>query len=301
MAIARRSIDELLKIAAGYAAQRRAPAQVIIKELLHFDILEGMVLEGAMRSLVFQGGTCLRLCHDGNRYSEDLDFAGGPDFSPSSLNGLGDVIAKRLDQHYGLGVEVHERAERVDADGISVARWQARIQVPQADRSLPQKQVINLEVASVPAHDVDLLPVRARYPGITLGGRSLVVPAESGNEILADKIKAVVSRPFLKARDVWDIKFLLDRGERPNFNMVAAKVADYGWTMDRFFDALDTRVGDLGRPENEDRFNKEMTRFLDAAVSELLTPKITQKYLRATVDLLRATKAALASSPSPSM
>ena len=40
---------------------------------------------GLLDSLVFQGGTSLRLCYGGNRFSEDLDFAGGYDFSSSQL------------------------------------------------------------------------------------------------------------------------------------------------------------------------------------------------------------------------
>ncbi|CDG92427.1 hypothetical protein XBP1_330002 [Xenorhabdus bovienii str. puntauvense] len=32
----------------------------------------------------FQGGTSLSLCYGGNRFSEDLDFAGGKDFRPAN-------------------------------------------------------------------------------------------------------------------------------------------------------------------------------------------------------------------------
>lgn len=47
---------------------------VVEKELLHYRILDAMMREGFFSSLVFQGGTSLRLCHGSPRYSEDLDF-----------------------------------------------------------------------------------------------------------------------------------------------------------------------------------------------------------------------------------
>ncbi|WP_254693758.1 nucleotidyl transferase AbiEii/AbiGii toxin family protein [Shewanella sp. MEBiC00475] len=40
---------------------------------------------GLLDKLTFQGGTSLRLCYGGNRFSEDLDFAGGKDFSSAML------------------------------------------------------------------------------------------------------------------------------------------------------------------------------------------------------------------------
>jgi predicted nucleotidyltransferase component of viral defense system len=58
---------------------------VIEKELLHYDILFALEKGGLLDKLTFQGGTSLRLCYGGNRFSEDLDFAGGKDFSSAML------------------------------------------------------------------------------------------------------------------------------------------------------------------------------------------------------------------------
>ncbi len=48
---------------------------VVEKELLHYDVLFCLSEAGLLKSLVFQGGTSLRLCYGANRFSEDLDFA----------------------------------------------------------------------------------------------------------------------------------------------------------------------------------------------------------------------------------
>lgn len=75
----------------AYAAQlartngRQTMAPVIEKELLHYEILRAMEEDGLLGDLVFQGGTCLRLCYGASRYSEDLDFAGDFDFDAADL------------------------------------------------------------------------------------------------------------------------------------------------------------------------------------------------------------------------
>jgi predicted nucleotidyltransferase component of viral defense system len=67
---------------------------VVEKELMHYEILNALDEEGLLKSLVFQGGTSLRLCRGSDRFSEDLDFAGGKDFSSASMEKIKDCIVK---------------------------------------------------------------------------------------------------------------------------------------------------------------------------------------------------------------
>jgi len=66
--------------------------QVIEKELLHYDILFTLDNKGLLDKLTFQGGTSLRLCYGASRFSEDLDFAGGRNFTSTILKNIKDVI-----------------------------------------------------------------------------------------------------------------------------------------------------------------------------------------------------------------
>lgn len=46
----------------------------IFKEIMHYEILESLFsLQEIQNTLVFQGGTALRLCYNNDRYSEDKD------------------------------------------------------------------------------------------------------------------------------------------------------------------------------------------------------------------------------------
>lgn len=51
---------------------------VVVKEILHHDILRELSHADLLKQLTFIGGTCLRACYGSNRLSEDLDFTGEP-------------------------------------------------------------------------------------------------------------------------------------------------------------------------------------------------------------------------------
>ena len=69
---------------------------VVEKELLHYEIFSALDEEGLLKDLVFQGGTSLRLCYGSERFSEDLDFAGGKNFSARSMPPSKTALSGRL-------------------------------------------------------------------------------------------------------------------------------------------------------------------------------------------------------------
>jgi predicted nucleotidyltransferase component of viral defense system len=275
-----RNQQDLMALAGRYANERRVPATTIAKEILHYEILNALVQSGAASELSFQGGTALRLCYQGTRCSEDLDFAGGQHFKVESMTGFRELLTKEIGEAYGLVVEVKDPKPRDAEGGVCVARWSARIQIPQIDRAVPQKQVINIEVASIPAHDVDLMPVLANYPHLPGPLRQMLIVAESQEEILADKLVALGAREFLKGRDIWDIKFLTDRQVQLNIDLIARKLVDYGWTEAAYKEKLETKLASLKEPETADKFREELIRFVDSAVAgQLMNQGLVQKYL----------------------
>lgn len=275
MITSRRTAADLLRHAGDYARHRQAPVNTIVKEMLHYEIVQALILSGAAQTLVFHGGTCLRLCYQGNRYSEDLDFVGGRSFEPAVLARFSSILGEEISNRYGLTVDVNERVGRPDADGVATSRWAARIAVPTGNPAQQQKQVINLEVANIPAHDVTIMPIAAHYDMLTPAQRGLMLRSETAHEILADKLKAVVTRPFLKYRDVWDIKFLLDRGERINGNLIDQKLTDYGVTRERYIDTGREKLLALKSADAERGFMVEMSRFLDAGLARMFDQPAT--------------------------
>src|SRR6476646_2720921 len=51
--------------------------QTLTKEAIHLHLLAALAEAGVLQHVVVQGGTALRLCYGGERYSEDLDFVCG--------------------------------------------------------------------------------------------------------------------------------------------------------------------------------------------------------------------------------
>jgi predicted nucleotidyltransferase component of viral defense system len=70
-----------LKSAINAFIQRRGieagMGQNLIKEAIHLHVLSPLSEVGVLQHVVFQGGTALRLCYGGERYSEDLGFVCG--------------------------------------------------------------------------------------------------------------------------------------------------------------------------------------------------------------------------------
>src|SRR6266566_8539237 len=70
-----------LKSAIGVFMQRRGidagMDQNLMKEAIHLHLLSALSEAGVLQHVIFQGGTALRLCYGGERYSEDLDFVCG--------------------------------------------------------------------------------------------------------------------------------------------------------------------------------------------------------------------------------
>ncbi len=90
--------------ASGHAHMR----PVIEKELLHYDILFSLDREGLLDLLTFQGGTCLRLCYGSARYSEVLDFVGGPEFNSLRLMSMKDCLEQYICRRCAIEVDVKE-------------------------------------------------------------------------------------------------------------------------------------------------------------------------------------------------
>src|SRR6202045_4671951 len=65
---------------ADFMVTHRIPGEMeqnLVKEAIHLHLLSALSDAGVLRHVVFQGGTALRLCYGGERYSEDLDFVCG--------------------------------------------------------------------------------------------------------------------------------------------------------------------------------------------------------------------------------
>ena len=272
---------------------RSAMRPVVEKELLHYDIFYALDAAGLLRDLVFQGGTSLRLCHGSNRFSEDLDFAGGRDFTSQKMEAIKACIEKHIGDRYGLLVEVKEPKEMAatpDYENVRVDKWQVSVQTAPEQRDMP-RQRIKLEIANIPAYTREAVPLLQNYEFLSAYG-TLLVNAESLDEILADKVVAfAASTRNIRYRDIWDIAWLQQRRASLDPGMVMRKVDDYH--IEHYPKLLRDAIDTLPFHIESKAFVDQMSRFIDADTLErtLRRPEFAD-YLKRTVGTVLASMAA---------
>ncbi len=236
---------------------------VIEKELLHYDILVALDRVGLLDEIVFQGETSLRLCYGSNRYSEDLDFAGGYDFNTKTMSEMKDVIEKYIGARYGLEVTVkepHSLKREPEYTELRIDKWQIAIVTAPGQKDIP-KQRIKLEVSNIPAYTKVPLPLKQNYEFLPDGYRDTLIYVESLDEILADKIISLpATRKYVRHRDIWDLMWLQQEGATINKDLIENKINDY--KIDGFLDMLDARINSVDDIVNSRAFEQEMRRFL---------------------------------------
>src|SRR4051812_36646319 len=149
--------------------------QNLVKEAIHLHLLSAMSEAGILRHAVFQGGTALRLCYGGERYSEDLDFVCGKAasyFTDVEFNELIEAALettkRTLSRDFGvatnqISLKKPEHPDLVKQTPITVAAWQIIVPIDATPRA--PKSRIKIEFANVPAYDMKPVPVRTT-PGL---------------------------------------------------------------------------------------------------------------------------------------
>jgi len=250
--------DRLVSQAIRHQADGSSLRVVVEKELLHHDILREMSAAGLLNRLTLIGGTCLRTCYGSNRLSEDLDFTGGQDFNRETLSDLSKILIDKLYAKYGLQVTVSEPKR----ESGNVDTWTLKLTTRPENRGLPA-QKINIDICAIPSYDRRPMLLRNPY-GVDMGTSSLIIQAQSHEEIFADKLLALALRPNrLKNRDLWDIAWLRQQGLTLPLDLIPKKLADHRRSPTEFLALLNQRQRQLQEaPGLQSAFVHEMRRFL---------------------------------------
>lgn len=264
----RADFEELVNLAMAVPG-RTLMRPVVEKELLHYDILFCLDQERLLDQLTFQGGTALRLCHGSPRFSEDLDFAGGTDFTSQDLQQIRACIEKYILPRYGMEVEVKEPRdlqENIIDSGLNISKWQVSITTVPARRDLP-KQRIKIEVASVPAWTREPRALQVNYNFLPDGYADTLVMTEKLDEIMADKLISLVNTGrYVRNRDIWDLRWLKQNSAVVDLDLVNRKIRDY--RISDYPGKLDVMLQRLSKIVHGETFKNEIKRFIPEDVRE---------------------------------
>jgi predicted nucleotidyltransferase component of viral defense system len=269
--------------------------QNLVKEAVHLHLLSALSDAGVLRHVVFQGGTALRLCYGGERYSEDLDFVCGKAGSYVDKIEFDRLIREALEAtkkslHRDFDIDPDQITLKqpshpmaIKSDSVSVAAWQ--IVVPIGPTRRTPKSRTKIEFANVPSYDSG--PNVAKVTRGLVQTQDVILIVESANEILADKAVALTAREALKYRDVWDVWYLTNKlNAQADRNIVSRKFVDYGTSNVEA--KAKQRRDDLAKDSTAKSFLDEMRRFLPAKrVAEMSNAGLHQTILAASGELIR--------------
>lgn len=265
---------------------------VVEKELLHYDILYAMSKAGLLSDLVFQGGTCLRLCHGAQRYSEDLDFSGGPQFSPEKVEDIVQVLEGSIGSRYGLPVSVHPPKSKSGdkEDPVHVSTWSIRVETRAARKDLPLQR-IKIDIDTSLSHTRQVIQPNLNYEVLPEGYGNMLLPAQELREIMANKLVAlpvsIASRNRPRYRDIWDLRWLSRKNITPDPVMIQEKAAEHG--VEDIVSDIEGAILELPEIMASREFSGEMSRFLPLHVRRdtLSNPDWIKALEMSSLDLLR--------------
>jgi hypothetical protein len=213
------------------------------REYLQALILQSLQRTGAMITLAFHGGTALRFLYNSQRYSEDLDFAlertsRGFDFHSV----LQDIRRDLETQGYALALKV--------SDQKTVQNAFVRFPGLPFDLGLSSHKD---EVLAVKI-EVDIHPPQGAELETTLVRRYVLLNLQHHDRasLLAGKLHALLQRPYLKGRDLYDLIWYLSTPDwpAPNLTLLNNALKQTSWsgphlTPDTWRETLRARLREI--------------------------------------------------------
>jgi hypothetical protein len=192
------------------------------REYLQALILQSLQRAGAMIPLAFHGGTALRFLYNNQRYSEDLDFALEREAKGYDFRAYLQAIRRDLEaQGYVVALKV--------SDQKTVQH--AFVRFPGLLFDLGLSPHVD-EVLAVKV-EVDTRPPAGAGLETTLVRRHVLLHLQHHDQasLLAGKLHAVLQRPYLKGRDLYDLVWYLSSPDwpSPNLTLLNNALAQTGW------------------------------------------------------------------------
>ena len=179
-------------------------------EIAQLILLHQLYLQKESRHLIFQGGTALRWCYGGSRFSEDLDFV--TSLAPASVESMIGAAMKGAQNlmiaHFGMGA----LALRGKSARGGAVRCFADFRPEGVREKISGKlEFEGLAPGKTPDSRNIVLSSLGAVAYLTATGdfrvprANTVIVAETPEEILSDKVRALLERRYLKGRDFFDL------------------------------------------------------------------------------------------------
>jgi predicted nucleotidyltransferase component of viral defense system len=202
-------IQEIVKY---YPENLRLFKRFILREYLQYKILEIIFNGPFSEKLVFLGGTCLRIVHGNQRFSEDLDFD-NVNLSETEFEVISKNIATQLER-MGYTIETKQ---------VARGAYHCYIRFPKLlfEQGLSgyEEEKILIQLDTEPQHFFFIAeqPILNKFDVFTK------ISATPLSLLMAQKCYAILNRSRNKGRDFYDLVFLMGRNIEPNLDYLKQK------------------------------------------------------------------------------
>lgn len=203
----------LQEIEKQYPENLRPFKRFIMREYLQYKILEIIFESSFADKLCFLGGTCLRLVHNQQRFSEDLDFDNF-NLTDAEFEEIAVLITK----------ELTKEGYQIEFKTVFKGAYHCYLKFPKLlfDEGLSgyQEEKILIQLDTEP-QQFDFTPEKYILNKFDVFTSINITPIDI---LLAQKFYAVINRKRNKGRDFYDIVFLLGKGVLPNYEYLNLKL-----------------------------------------------------------------------------
>jgi predicted nucleotidyltransferase component of viral defense system len=230
----------------GYHCRSSLEEEQALREITQ-EILLALGRTDFFQKAGFQGGTCLRIFHGLNRFSEDLDFALQAPDAHFQLQPYLDRAERELTA-YGYELQMDDRS----GGGQAVRKAFVK------DDALGRLLQLHFRPMSGPMRKMRIkIEVDIRPPeGAVFEARYMDFPFLSGiclfdlPSLFAGKLHALLCREYLKGRDWYDFVWYTARRTEPNYDLLSSALnrtgpwmgkeirADRAWCLQRLQDRI---------------------------------------------------------------
>jgi len=204
----------LNEIRSFYSESLHRYPKFLLREYLQYKILEIIYESPYANGLCFLGGTCLRIVHGNQRFSEDLDFD-NLSLSEADFENMAGIIERELTRE----------GFKTDMRTIVKGAWHCHVKFPgllyEKGLSGHKEEKILIQLDTEPQH-FDYEPERFILNRFEVFTTILTTPLPL---LMAQKLYAIINRVRNKGRDFFDLVFLMGRNIQPDYEYLENKLS----------------------------------------------------------------------------
>lgn len=188
----------------------------VLKEYLQYPVLNFLYKNAKYRNFVFIGGSCLRICHDLPRLSEDLDFdLDKKEFKDLNLEELEKEIAGHFKSKYSISITTKRQGKK-----------RLYLKFPILHQlGLNHRGGSNFLYVKIETSEKQFENFKTEVQAVSGYGYNFIVKKHPLEEMMTGKVVAVFTREWfqgvqnevdIKGRDFYDLFWYFQNGVEPD-------------------------------------------------------------------------------------